>query len=686
MKGVIRKPMLLISFIAVALLPMLYSSILVAGSWDPYGKLDKLPVAVVNLDKGAKYDGKSLDVGADFVNELKKNTGFKWVFVNGEEAAKGMTDNQYYMTVTIPDNFSQKATTLMNDHPEQAEIIFEPNSDYNFVAGQIGNNAVKELRSKLSAQITEAYTRSMLGQVDKLSTGLGTAGNGADKLKDGADQLQEGLSRLKDNVAKFADGTSKLQDGMKPLLAGAGTLHTGASTVHKGASDLAAGLSQLSAAGHELEDGAVKTQQGASELEKGLQSSKDASGRLKAGLADSAEASGKVAGGAGQVAAGLEQLIKSDPQLEANPEALKLLAASQAVAEGSAQLAAGQQQLLAGSEKLDQGQQQLLQGASALNAGESELVDGLSRFDGKLDEAAAGGNKLAAGLGRVDQGAAAIQQGLNQVAGGIGGLTDGSRKLDAGTGQLKEGTLKLAEGTGELAGKLKDAAAQTAQVKSGNDTVNMFANPVKVVENGDRKVDRYGVGIAPYFLSLALFIGALVFTTVFPVRDSSVPGASPMGRFTSRTLTFATMSLLQSVIAGAVIIYGLGLEVRSVPLFFLYTFAASITFTFIIQAIVTWFDQPGRFIAIVLMILQLTSSAGTFPLELLPGWMQKLNPWLPMAHSITGFKAIIASGDYGLMREQLGYLAIYAVLFLVLTWVYFIRQTTDRSSFKELTV
>jgi putative membrane protein len=677
-KLLLQKPMLLISFIAVAMLPMLYSGFLIAGSWDPYGKVNKLPVAIVNIDQGAAYGGKSMNVGADFVAELKKNTDFKWDFVSPEEAKAGVVHNNYYVTVTIPADFSKKATTLMDKHPLQAEIIFEPNSDYNFVAGQIGSSSVKELRTKLSQKITEAYTHSMFDQIDQISQGFGKAGNGASQLNNGAKTLEQGAAVLKENLQKLAAGTSTLQDGVQPLMAGASSLHAGSDSLSQGTSSLANGLNQLTTAHKSLSTGAAQAQQGTSQLKQGLEASRDASIKLKDGLTASTEASTKVSDGANQVANGLEQLLKANPELATNPQAQQLLAASQAVVKGSAQLAQGQQQLLTGSEQLEQGQQKLLQGAEQLNNGQAKLADGLNQFGVKLNEAASGAKKAADGAVQLNKGSTQIQAGLNQLNNGVTGLAAGSHKLDSGAGTLKDGMLKLVNGSTELTGQLNQAAADTSQVKSGNETVQMFANPVKITENTDRKLNNYGLGIAPYFLSLALFMGGLVFTTIFSVRVSAVSGASPMGRFTSRTLTLVVMSLAQSIVASTILIYGIGLEVKSIPLFFLFTFITSLTFTFIIQALVTWLDQPGRFIVIILMIFQLTSSAGTFPLEMLPGWMQKINPWLPMTHSIFGFKALIATGDYAFMREQIGFLVIYAVIFLALTFVYFLRQSVKR--------
>jgi putative membrane protein len=676
----IRKPMILISFIGVAILPMLYSGFLVAGSWDPYGKTNKLPVAVVNLDKGAQYGKKTMNVGSDFVSELKKNDDFKWEFVRVEDAKAGMIHNKYYITVTIPADFSAKAATLMDEQPKQAEIIFEPNSDYNIVGGQIGTSSIKELKNKLSSQITEAYTQTMFDQVDEISKGFKKAGNGATLLNDGVHTLEQGASTLKDNLLKLSTGTTTLQNGIKPLMSGVSGLQQGTASLKEGANQLNGGLKQLTAAENLIEAGSIQSQQGVLQLKQGLQTSYEGSKKLNDGLVASTAASVTLADGTAQLTKSLEALMKEDPQLASNTQLKQLLTSSQAISQGSAQLKEGQEKLLTGSQQLDAGQQQLLQGATKLNDGQIKFTEHIKQFGLKLNEAAQGMESVTTGTSKVIQGVTNLQGGLTQLNTGVDHLANGSQKLDSGAGQLKEGAIKLVDGSTHLADQLTAAAGETSQVKSSDETVQMFANPVKVTENPDRKLSHYGMGIAPYFLSLALFMGGLVFTTIFSVRDSNVQGASAMGRYVSRTLTLVVMSFAQSIFASLILLYGIGLVVQSIPLFFLFTFISSLTFILIIQALVTWLDQPGRFLVIILMIFQLTSSAGTFPLEMLPNWMQRLNPWLPMSHSIFGFKAIIATGDYGFMGKQIGYLAIYAVVFAALTLLYFMRKQAKPKS------
>ncbi|MEC0370451.1 YhgE/Pip family protein [Paenibacillus chibensis] len=732
----LKNPKVLIPVIAVMFIPIMYSGVYLAAFWDPYGHLDRLPVAVVNKDSGAEFKGKELHIGADLVDELKKNKDFGWEFVSDLDADKGIKDNRYYMKITIPENFSAQATTLMDDQPHPATIVYEPNGDYNFIASQIGNTAIKDIKAKVSAKVTESYTENLLDNFEDVSSGLADAGEGAGKIHNGSSELNDGALKLKENLNKLAQGTLEAKDGLQPLAQGAGDLNKGAGQLSQGSSKLASGLDQLNAAEGQLLAGAQQAQQGGQQLHTGLQSSLDGAQKLNAGIQTSEQGAAKLEGGlksseqgsadlasglqssldgttkvsegAKSVADGLQQLAKSSPELAQSPDFQKLLAASQAVADGSAKVAAGQQklsdgaqslhgaqqqllegatqlhsgqqQLLEGSGQLVQGQRQLLDGAAKLNDGQSALTAGLTTFGAKLSEAAGGSKALVTGSQKLASGTSQLEGGVGKLSSGLTTLADGSQKLNNGAGDLEKGISKLDDGSKELETKLNDAADKTSELKKSDAMVQMFAKPVDSKENESRKIPNYGTGLTPYFMSLGLFVGALISTLVINLRGTTVEGATGLGRFVSRSLSFAGMSLFQSVVAAAIILYGLGLKVQSVPLFFLFTFITSLAFIFIVQAVVTWLDMPGRFLIIILLILQLTTSAGTFPLELIPNWLKPLNPWLPMSHSVLGYKAIISSGDFDLMWKQAGILAIDAVIFLGLTLAYFLWRGSQKKT------
>ncbi len=708
LKFFIKKPMLIITFLAVACIPILYSGFLIKGTWDPYGKLEKLPIAVVNLDKGATYQGKPMHIGQDFIDELKKNPKFAWKFVDQEDAQEGMLNNHYYAKITIPANFSADAASLTGKNPKQAALLYESNSYYNFVAGQISENAIKELRTKLSENLTEAYTRGVITQFTALSKGLQTASNGASQLNKGTKQIDDGISQVRANLDKLTAGAIDLNSGVYSLRDGSTKLYSGSTQLNIGASALANGTKQFSAAGTKLEQGAAEvttgtkslvsgvksSKAGADQLTTGLQNSVEASKQLESGLATSESSSENLASGAKQVADGLQQLRSAHPELATDPQFQQVLAASQSVSSGAEKLSAGQQQLHAGSQKLSQGQQnlltgsrqlsqgqeQLLQGANKLGAGQQQLSDGLTRFNSNFGQIVSGSQQVAIGASRVDQGVGQLNSGLVQLADGSDKLESGSKRLTTGTKPLSTGIVKLVDGSGQLASNLNNAADKTSTLKADDNTISLFSKPVTLKADEDRHIQTYGYGIAPYFLSLALFAGSLVFTTVFSARNSVVEGASGLKLFVSKFLTFVLMSLAQSIIACTILVYLLDVHVQNIPVFYGYTMLVGLAFMLFCQAMVSILDQIGRFIILLIMIFQLSSSAGTFPFELLPDWAKALNPWLPMTYSIRGFRDIISSGAYSDLKVQAIHLVIFLVVFVIIAAGYFFISKKGRKN------
>ncbi|TLS53587.1 YhgE/Pip domain-containing protein [Paenibacillus antri] len=677
LKHLFSHPMRAATFAAIALIPVLYSGFLIAGAWDPYGHLDRMPVVVVNLDEGAEMDGEPVRLGDDFVEELRESDAFDWRVADAEAAAAGIRHNEYYMAITVPEDFSRKAATLLYDEPQQAELVFEPNGSYNFIAGQIGANAAKELRAKLSESITEAYARTLLEQVNALGDGLDDAGDGATRLRDGAAEVASGAAELRARLDELQGGAATLKQGLQPLASGATDLAKGTLAVSEGASALKDGLSRLSDASASAASGAAAAEEGAARLAAGLQSSAEAADALRVGLADAAEASAGLADGTARVAEGLQAFVAGVPGAAEREDVKRLVAASEAAAEGARALSEGEAKLAAGSAGLGDGLEALRSGSAELAAGAERLSAGLGSLSDGVAEAAASTAALADGAARTATGAASLATGAASAADGAAAIAGGGKRLATGAGDLSAGAADVADGAGELADALTAASDEVPSLRSADETAKMFAEPVKLTENADRKVDVYGRGIAPYFLSMALFVGGLVFTTIFPVRLVAARSATRWGKFVAKALTMLLIAVLQSTIVSAVMVYGIGLEVTNVPYFFLYTTITGLAFSFTILALVAWFDNVGRFLVILVMVLQLASSAGTFPLELLPTWMQAIHPYLPMTHSIVGFRAVIAGGDFGVMWQQAFLLAAVAALGAFATFGYFMLRERD---------
>ncbi|HDX9623348.1 TPA: YhgE/Pip domain-containing protein [Bacillus anthracis] len=841
---IIKSKKILIPIIAVLFVPILYAGMFLWAFWDPYKQLDDLPVAVVNLDKGAVFDGKPIEVGKGLVDNLKDNTSFKWEFVSEKEAKKGMEGRKYYMLVRIPDDFSSNATTLLKDDPKPLNLEYIPNESLNFLSSQIGGTAIEKIKGEVASTLTKTYAEKMFDSIQDVSKGLADGAEGASKLHDGSSELHDGSSKvtdglhtlqgksgeMKDGVQKLADGSNKLVDGSGKVTAGLNTLNSksgigklqdgsgkvtdglntlnsktdemqkGISELHDGSekvtnglsilvsktgelktgtTELSNGMEKLAGGQRQLEEGSQEIQKGLQELNNKVQSSvaglgemqskvpsilntvnekidgaganvnqlneltqstagdaknatqdvanlqkqieslpKEYQEQLQPFITNAVKSTATVQQKAAGVAGGTNKLNEEVKQLKGeisektsgmqskmpNPEdvgnltsGIKKLTNAQnefvskfhglgeglgnakvgvdRLKNGSGQLIDGVNQLFDGSGKVTEGLGTLSVGANQMAGGINQLADGSSQVTGGLGTLSVGVTKLADGSDQVTTGIGTLNGGLNKMSTGSTQLIDGVNKLADGSGKVTDGLVKVNDGSGELAEKLGEGAEKTGEVKGTDKTYDMFASPVKVKTEKMAEVPNYGTGFTPYFLSLGLFVGALLLSIVYPLRDTVGIPKSGFSWFISKFGVLLSVGVIQAVVADVILLFGLGVEVQSIPYFILFSIVTSLAFIALIQCLVTAFGDAGRFIAIITLIIQLTTSAGTFPLELIPKFLQPFNAWLPMTYSVSGLKAVVSSGDFNFMWQNIGILMIFIVVLSLgtiasLTWMH----------------
>ncbi|CAM3645928.1 YhgE/Pip domain-containing protein [Cohnella lubricantis] len=673
-KRLTSNKMTMVSMVGLMVIPLLYSGMLIGAFWDPYGKLDKLPVAVVNEDKGAEMDGTALHVGQDLADELKSTHDFKWEFTDEEEAMSGLQSHRYSMAFVIPEDFSQKAATLKDETPQPAQIQYYVDDGYNYLTSKIGSEASEALRTKVGQAVTKAYADAVFDSVGEAADGFKEASGGASKLADGAKEAEEGAQRLRDNLAKLASGATQVQEGVSKLAGGAGELAAGATTLSSGSEALADGLQQLAAGGSDLASGADQAAAAAGKLAAGAEQLAASGQTLAAGAASAKEGSAGVADGAGKLAAGLQQYAEAHGGMADDAAFQQLLAAAQSVAGGADQLQQGTAALADGAAQLAAGQQSLAAGASELQAGVGQVKAGAGTFGGKLGEASAGAGKLAAGAKELASGAAELSSGLSAADKGLLQVTDGSAQLQGGTQSLASGLMELQDGSQELSSKLGDASGQASELAGTEQQADMFADPIQVEEHKLADIPNYGTGMTPYFLALGLYVGVMLSTIIIPLRDAAGTVRSGWRWYLSKLMLFGPLVLIQVILADTLLIAGLGLDVPNVPLFYAVSAVIGLTFMTIVHFFVTLADNVGRFIAIILLTLQLASSAGTYPSELLPGWLQRIGDWMPMTYAIKAVRYVLGGGTASQIGGELLVLAYYAVVFVALILALFLLR------------
>lgn len=770
-----KDPRVWIPILAVVLVPLMYAGMFLWAFWDPYGQMKDLPVAIVNEDSGATFEGDSLAIGDELVDKLLASEAFEFVETTKEEAESGLQDHAYYMTIEIPEDFSEKATTALDDQPEPLELKYIANESYNFLAAQIGGSAMEQVKAELSTEVAKQYVSALRDGIDEAGAGLGeaadgaslladgseTAKNGATQLADGAallaskqQQLANGAGRLGEGVSQLATGTTDLADGSQRVYEGSAALSDGARRVDDGASVLLDGTNQLVEGTttfalklEELHTGAKSLDDGMRHLAAGIDQAKSGSERLVAGSSELATGMTNAKQGNAALLAGETELIDGIGQMKtmllANqdelmqqlsalaqsgqpipPEVLqqvvsRLEEGQQATAAGFDELTVGatrvrdgQTALDAGLTKAEAGANELASGLATLNEGQAELADGATalaagsaRLEQGAQTAAASSNELAsasttlnAGVGQLRDGTSELASGSTRLTEATGALTDGSKKLatgakdaEDGTRTLSDGAIQLADGGATIASgsselkdglselesgnaTLRDALAEgadRASIDLGDDNVDMMAGPVTVVNDSIHHVPNYGTGFAPYFMSLGLFVGALLLSIVYPLYDPAGKPKRSLSWLASKSGVLIVIGFVQALVLDVAMVYLLGLEVDAPLQFFGFSWLASITFLMIVQLLVTVLGNPGRFVAIILLILQLTTSAGTFPLELIPRALQPFNALLPMTYTVAGYKEILSGDGAQYLQSATIYLLLVSLACLGLLWGYF---------------
>ncbi|MGN7385708.1 YhgE/Pip family protein [Sporosarcina sp. SAFN-015] len=708
-KQLLRTRKLLVPMIAILFIPVLYAGMFLWAFWDPYANMDALPVAIVNLDEGAELEGKQLALGDELVDKLLDGNNFNIQEVSKADAEAGLKNQDYYIAIEIPENFSQHATTLLDENPEKLTIVYKPNEGFNFLSAQIGETAMERIRAEVNDKVASTYAEQLFDSINEMGTGFGDAADGAGELHDGASELAKGADDLKGYLETLASSTITLKDGSDKLA-------QGTTEAAKGAADLNKGIGALSTGVEDLRTGASKASTGASDLQSGITDYTAGVEKLRASYAQIAEkeaefgkavgtikektaalngSAQKLADASKNVNAGINDLSeKLAPVLASLPEDQQagLKVALSQLQQGSAELSGGMSELSSGTAALSDGTAQLNSSASQLRDGHAQALTGLNELNGSSAKLVAGSSALTEGNGALAAGLDQLSEGVVKAQKGSSDLASGLNELNAGTGTLKEGTGTLAskskeladgsakltdgmnelnEGTVTLQEKLAEANATAGEVNPNEKTYEMAASPVDVQKEGINEVPNYGTGFAPYFLSLGLFVGALLVSIVFPLVEPAIKPTGAFGWMASKVSVLAIVGLVQALVAVGIIKGALGMETVNLPLFILTAIITSYTYIAIVQMLVSLLGDPGRFVAILVLILQLTTSAGTFPLELIPEPLQVFNTLLPMTYSVQAFKAAISTGDIAHLWASNGVLIGFMVACLAITFGYF---------------
>lgn len=830
-----KNKILLLVFLAIIAIPTIYTTLFLGSMWDPYGKVDHLPVAIVNEDKPVTYNDETLEVGNEMVDSLKDNESLDFHFVSSKEAKDGLKNGTYYMVITIPEDFSANASTVLDEHPRKMVLDYETNPGTNYIASKLSETALNKIRTSVADTVTKTYTETVFDQIVTVGEGMTEASDGAGQLadgaiqladgnntittnlnvlanssltfKNGADTLHVGLKQYTDGVAQLNDGSKELKDGLSTLNSGASALASGVSQLSSGSSSLAAGLNQYTsgvstaqAGADTLDKSSISLTAGVTALKTGVDTLVSKNNALNQGVA-------AISNGLGNIISEIDQMSASTPETttevsaqpvdtssasanasatsdalstassnnqalisaiensslsEEEKSSLKALAnntqtsietASSNVSatkdsiselptstsssttttqSGSASsdalstlkeqltfmknqiddeqtgLASGIKNYTDGVKKIQtgldgdgtlanpglvngikaytNGVSTLNTGLTTLNNNSSSLTSGVGQLNSGLtslnkqtpvltsgvSQLSNGSAQLYAGTGKLTANSAALISGSSQLSDGAGKISDGAAALADGSSTLGDGISQVKDGADTLASSLADGADEVTSIHADEETTDMFSSPVE--DNGSKltNVKNNGHGMAPYMMSVALWVAGIAFSIMYPLTKYHDQLKSGFSWWASKASVLVILSIADALLMIGCLHFFNGFAPKEMGKTMLVASFASLAFMSIMYFFNAALGKVGSFLMLIYMVVQLAGSAGTYPVELSGSFVPSIHSFLPFTYTVDAFRSTIAGGTS--IMPCMIMLILITVVFSVLTVLLFERR------------
>ena len=638
--------------VAIALLPSLYAWLNIYSNWDPYGNTGGISIAVASLDRGYTDNGEYVNKGRDVLEDLKTATSINWVIVDTEqEATDGVYAGDYYAAVVIDEDFSRKMYRMFTDWTGQPAITYYENAKKNAVATKITDTAVESLKRSISENYLEVMISGVMEQTNLLAADL-TETDPETAVKGLLYQAQDVLS-----------GCRRMMDAFRA----AGD--TGISAADAAAlSNAIAGINENLPSGTELADTAAELQHALYTALAGVDRALD---RFEQSL------------DAAQLPDAQQQLRSAAAQLGALSTRLNSLASrlEDSALSGTSLVAAQAAQLRALAEK-----------CTALQSELNTLADAADP-SGLLADCRALADAIRSMTDRIPVTERDLRRQLDRVVSDVSDAMDGVKDLSADAKALRAALSDTTQALSVTMDLLRPAAER--MVSSLSDTIDRleglsadeytdillnilggdplvysqyFPEMVQTAVNKVYPIENYGSAMAPFYTTLAIWVGGVILSSLVKVhaRTEGLLEPRPAELFFGRYLFFFLLSQLQAAIIVTGDLYLLKIQCLHPGLLYLTASLTAFTFSLLIYSLALSFGDVGKAVVVVIMVMQIAGSSGTFPIELLPEIYQKIYRFFPFPYAIDAMRECICGlyGDYYI--RQLAFLLLFAVAALLI--------------------
>lgn len=642
--------------VAVLLIPFMYSFFYLKAYWNPYGKgnIDNLPVAVVNNDKG--------DKGDELIDSIKDSKKLKLSVISSSKANEGLNNGKYYAIINIPESFTEDMESASSTNKHHATITYSPNQKSNYLSSQIINTVVLTVEKNLDNAVNSKIVENLSDTVESVPSQLDTISSGFGKLEEGTNKLADGSNTLNSGTKELANGTSQIKSTLSSSINSLSSeltdkekqqiLATIASSKDLSDENIAnaalAGLQsnqQYMALKTKYDNGMSQYNFGVAKYQAGIE-------KYNANLTD-------YNAGVEKYNATLALYNLTDETVTAciNNSSEQCTAIKQIVDSKVA--------LNTSKAALDQAKDTLDNLKTTLDQSKTNL-DTLKTVIDSLEETAK--QTAIATAKKVSQQVAistassvkenatlATKQSLNTLLSYIDKIDSGATKLSDGSTTLNNGLTTLNNSVKSSKQELDNKISSTKKdVKKVETLADYSKEPIKAKTKEINKVASYGTAFAPLFISIALWVGSLMLFIVLFFDKEQRFGLLGIDskKHVKRCLAYHGLATASGIVLGVLLQLLLDFDITNVFLYYISIILVSNCFLAIIEFLIENFGDIGKFIALIILVLQLGASGGTFPIETVTKGFRFLNPMLPMTYTIKLLKEPLISIESSLLTKN----------------------------------
>ncbi|WP_343287910.1 YhgE/Pip domain-containing protein [Turicibacter bilis] len=664
----------IIVILALCILPSLYAWFNIKASWDPYGQeaTSQIKIGVINNDKGTEFNGKLINIGDQVVDQLKENDLMGWQFVDEAEGEKALEEGTFYATITIPDNFSKDITSLVTSDVKKGQIIYRVNEKINAIAPKLTSKGATGVQENINQTIVETVS----GILFEAGKGLGL-----EIQETVLPQLSHVYDQLEELISKFGDMNSLVQ------------------TAHNGGIQLKDLIASIQTDLPLIETTITSAKTTITSLESFMDTSKSALSDFMPTLKNDLLLIQTIADELNTYVSQIEEAILSGsdkaPELIENlitkvESTQSLVRSFVKVLESFNKFPAGRfddliSQLQGVNGELDKAKDFLQQlHDTTVNGGEPNLtvlnniktlLSSVSstasaiynRFDSAIvpslnnviDQAYSTATNVLQVLKEAETKLPDVASLLNTA---YEGADKGIDAIEYINSKLPEAENKVREVTAKLGDINESQSLQevlTLLQEAVTERQNFMSSPVDLVEETIFPMHNYGTAMTPFYSVLAQWVGMTLLISMLSVHAKGEyrPSEEYFGKF----LLFATIALVQGLIIALGDLYLLNIYCVNPGLFIVGILFTSITFTFIVYSLVSVFGNVGKVVSIILLVLQVAGSGGTFPIQLTPKFFQIINPFLPFTYAISFARESIGGIVENVLAKDIIIMCIYSV-------------------------